>query len=208
MVPTRCATEFSAAPAPKHARRRSRPSRAAAGFTLIELLVVLAIIALLVSILLPAVSAVRRAARGVVCQTNLRTVAVACLSYFHDHDTLPLPSTELMNAATGQTELVDSLDGYITAGRPQLGERVAPWVCPCDTLVYPTHGASYIYYPRVLFTNFVIAPPHVRMRSILTSAQRVPVSYDFYLFHDGNLNISWFDGSVEARREPWTYQYR
>jgi type II secretory pathway pseudopilin PulG len=59
-------------------------SQRSAAFTIIELLVVVAIIALLIGILLPAIGKARDSARQTVSQTNLRNMATAHANYAAD----------------------------------------------------------------------------------------------------------------------------
>lgn len=59
-------------------------------FTLIEVLVVVAIIALLVSVLLPSLAAARRQARAVVCMNNCKQIGLAAQMYAMQYkDTFP-----------------------------------------------------------------------------------------------------------------------
>jgi prepilin-type N-terminal cleavage/methylation domain-containing protein len=64
-------------------RRRQGPVTA---FTLVELLLVVAIIAILISILLPALYGARKAARVAVCMSNMRQLYTAQAGYGNDSE--------------------------------------------------------------------------------------------------------------------------
>src|SRR4051812_40060999 len=71
-------------------RGRFNTTTPARAFTLVELLVVIGIIALLLSILLPALSRVRESSRRATCLANINELGRAVLLYCHDNkDHLP-----------------------------------------------------------------------------------------------------------------------
>ena len=67
---------------------KTKSVKAKPGFTLIELLVVVAIIAVLISILLPALSLAREQARNLVCLSNLKQFGLSWQMYERDFGTL------------------------------------------------------------------------------------------------------------------------
>ncbi len=84
------------------------------GFTLIELLVVISIIAILASMLLPAVGMIRDMANSVKCGSNLRQFALGNIAYSSENEGLPVPpSYQWWRFWSKNGTYLEFVDGYL-----------------------------------------------------------------------------------------------
>ncbi len=97
-------------------RSRGNARRAGVrGFTLVELLVVIAVVAILISVLLPALAGARNAALEMQDTNHFRQIGIAYAAYMNDHETylktlrprIPIKVSERWRAVVGLYEYVD-----------------------------------------------------------------------------------------------------
>jgi prepilin-type processing-associated H-X9-DG protein/prepilin-type N-terminal cleavage/methylation domain-containing protein len=147
---------------------------AGSAFTLVELLVVIGIIALLISILLPALTRAREHANRVKCASNLRQVGQAITMYANDNKgCVPVRLRAMTGGAYGTslqpTQFVGSDRGNATHGisllvYPPQGTARQPYLrnndcffCPSDVIRAPYRNPVTGWGPTSIPTGILTA---------------------------------------------------
>ena len=114
------------------------------GFTLIELLVVIAIIAILASLMLPALALAKEKARRTQCLNNMRQVAVALLLYEDDYQRLPVSGSHIPDFAINpEPSFLKLLRLLLRTDKVYICPSAKPSPYPEET---PTTNSNTSYY--------------------------------------------------------------
>lgn len=138
------------------------------GFTLVEVLIAIAVVALLVVIMLPAIAMARASAKKLVCASQLRQLSLCMQLYADDNDGL-LVESGFVSARTGEYYMPESANTLRTVSGHwdgigklnDLGYMDAPSVYYC-----PGHPGELVFdnYADLFAMPFgeIVAPYHYR----------------------------------------------
>jgi prepilin-type N-terminal cleavage/methylation domain-containing protein/prepilin-type processing-associated H-X9-DG protein len=172
------------------------------GFTLIELLIVVAIIAMLGSLLMPAIQTGIQKAQAAKCVSNLRQIGVAVQLYISDPDNggkfPPIYNTGATNAAVTSTASSNSALQPLNC-LSNYGMTMAMLTCPSDQNPDPSYG-SYIWSPVLQGET----PQNMQIYTrggVFTISQlsQMSVCTDKGLPHLGKLHVLRADGHVDTK---------
>jgi prepilin-type N-terminal cleavage/methylation domain-containing protein len=148
-------------------------SQSRRGFSLVEVLVVLAVIAILIGLLVPAVQRVRESAARTQCMNNMKQIALAVHLYEAAHKTLPPAgigygwcqqggSDKKILNQNGLSLLLPYLDQLTLDAELDRTQAFSLAVSPYNLTTPAKHSWYYVAYtpPPVLMNWLTGSPPH------------------------------------------------
>lgn len=135
--------------------------RSRAAFTLVELLVVIAVIAVLVAILLPALNRARQQAQMIVCASNLRQIGIACAMYTQENRGYLVPGQytdwDLYNGGRDTWASILAAKGYVQGGMHTNSRKVnlnTVLICPSAASYFERSNDANLNATRGDYTWF------------------------------------------------------
>jgi prepilin-type N-terminal cleavage/methylation domain-containing protein/prepilin-type processing-associated H-X9-DG protein len=131
-------------------------------FTLVELLVVIAVIALIMSILLPALRRARNSANRLICSTNMNQISLALRAYAADNSDKVIHAGEILYTHSAQEvrmlwniALLPYVD--VRVETDLLKNAAQTWFCPADKDPYPL---GFKFNPHTGMTSYALNGYH------------------------------------------------